>query len=201
MSNARSYHVHEKSEIAPLEEIMKLLAFDLETTGLIPHLDQILQIGAVVFDHEDVMTPVEKLPHFVTDVRHDRYHGSAFALQMNHEILMRTATNRNTPTKSGALTMLSRFIANHFPRDEYKRGPHPVGFNVAAFDVAFVKAAGYDLFSHRPVELGSLLSKDGLPVTSKDAVKKYFNKAVAHDALEDARDAVRLYRVWKECLV
>lgn len=175
---------------------MKLLAFDLETTGLNPYGDQILQIGAVVFDHEDVTTPVEDLPCFVTDVRHDRYQGDAFALQMNHEILLRLAKGCGVPIGS-ALFNLEAFVHEHFPRDDYKHGPHPVGFNVAAFDVAFIKAKGRDLFHHRPVELGSLLSLDGIPTTSNALVRKYLNKDVAHDALQDARDAVELYRYWR----
>jgi oligoribonuclease (3'-5' exoribonuclease) len=186
---------------------MKLLAFDLETTGLNPRTDQILQIGAVAFDHEDVTTPVEELPHFVTDVRHDRYEGDAYALQMNAAILKRISDGgRAVPSLRQAIgnyysggrdrTTLIDFIQEQFPGDDYKRGPHPVGFNVAAFDVAFVKAAGYDLFHYRPIDLGSLLSTDGLPVSSTNALN-IIGREVTHDALEDARDAVRLYRYWK----
>ena len=170
---------------------MKLLAFDLETTGLDPQRDQILQIGAVVFDHEDDTTPIEELPSFSTYVFHERYEGDAFALQMNAAILRRLAHDGGSPLL-GALHALTAFIADHF---DGRRGPNPVGFNVAAFDVAFVKAAGFDLFNHRPIELGSLLSRDGLPVTSTQA-NALLNRPVQHDALEDARDAVRLHRHW-----
>lgn len=176
---------------------MKLIAFDLETTGLDPQRDQILQIGAVVFDHEDVTTPIERLPSFVTDVRHDRYEGNAFALQMNAWLLKRIATAKpKPPDLIAAMYRLQEFIRdNHRTEIDFKL--NPVGFNVAAFDVAFVKAAGFDyLFHHRPIELGSLLSKDGLPVTSTAACK-LINREVQHDALEDARDAVRLYRYWR----
>lgn len=174
---------------------MRLCAFDLETTGLSPQRDQILQIAAIAFDPTDLVTPVEDLPYFSTDVRHDRYEGDAFALQMNAWLLKRIAKAEvPPPDRDTALNELECWIRMI---DWGKRGmPHPVGFNVAAFDVAFVKAAGFDLFDHRPVELGTLMSADGVPVTSTRAVRTYLHKDVAHDALADARDAVRLHRAW-----
>jgi oligoribonuclease (3'-5' exoribonuclease) len=80
-----------------------------------------------------------------------------------------------------------------------KRGPHPVGFNVAAFDVAFIKAAGGftdSFFHYRPVELGSLLSPNGFPITSNRAVRDILGRDIKHDALQDARDVVELHRHW-----
>ena len=186
---------------------MRLAALDLETTGLNPQTDQILQIAVVAFDPDDPTIPVHELPYFYTDVRYARYEGDAYALQMNATILKRIADGgRDVPSLRQAIgdycsggrirTTLIDFIQEQFPGDDYKRGPHPVGFNVAAFDVAFVKAAGYDLFHYRPIDLGSLLSADGLPVSSTNALN-IIGREVTHDALEDARDAVRLYRYWK----
>ena len=75
-----------------------------------------------------------------------------------------------------------------------------------AFDLAFWAAEKRRhlltpnlVFSHRPIELGSLLAgSDGLPTSSKHAVKSILDKPVSHDALEDARDARRLYLHWYE---
>ena len=175
---------------------MRLAALDLETTGLNPQTDQILQIAVVAFDPDDPTVPVNELPYFYTDVRHARYEGDAYALQMNAWLLKRIAARgEEVPTVLDALFKLKSWMQTI----EWgsKSSPHPVGFNVAAFDVAFIKANGFgDLFHYRPVELGSLLSTHGFPTTSNRAVRDILRRDVKHDALQDARDAVELHRHW-----
>lgn len=175
----------------------RLIAFDLETTGLNPLEDQILQLGAVVFDTDGYSA------EFSTLCKQHRYEGDAFALQMNAKLLYRLATEKH-PWVSEALANFEVWA------EEQGRGTRmlPVGFNVAAFDLMFWAAekrrhlpTPNAVFSHRPIELGSLLAgKDGLPTSSKHAVQTILDKPVAHDALEDARDAKRLYLHWYENL-
>lgn len=223
----------------------KLVALDLETTGNDPKKDQILQIAAVVFDSKDLDTPVEKLPHFSTFIKRDRYVGNAYALHMNAWIFDRIAKGEGVDSHT-AMKNFSDFL------DENEVSlASPVGFNVMSFDVAFLKNeklsrlvesfpkepdtlqnwqhfGGYtggtitygsgttainkfinpnmnrfkttwekgQFFGARAIELGTLFAdKDG-PASSSAISKKYLNRGMTHDALTDAQDAVRLWRVW-----
>jgi oligoribonuclease (3'-5' exoribonuclease) len=175
----------------------KFVAFDLETTGLDPQRDQILQIGAVAYGGDG--DPIE----FEALVRHERYEGDAFALQMNAAILRRLAGGSGVRAIDAACHFVS------FVREHCAPRPHPVGFNVGSFDVAFLtrmfrefKNFGSvfgqvgDLLHHRALELGSFLSESGgVPVSSSEALREEWGDGavVTHDALQDARDAAYLH--------
>lgn len=173
----------------------RLIAFDLETTGLNPLEDQILQLGAVVFDTDGYAA------EFSTLCKQDRYEGDAYALQMNAKILYRLATEKHPHIRDALINF-------ELWAEEQCKGERlsPVGFNVAAFDLLFWAtekrrhlSTPNAIFSHRPIELGSLLAgSDGLPTSSNHAVKSILDKPVSHDALEDVRDARRLYLHWYE---
>ena len=173
-----------------------IAAIDLETTGLDPRRDQILQIGCVLFDPErDADAPVGDLPNYSTLVRHERYQGDAYALQMNAAILLRLADRKaeGVRTLTEALDGLRLFLSEHAPGGR----PTPLGFNVCAFDVAFLKNVGCDVFHHRPLELGSMFADERGPSNSWDLTASHLGREVTHDALQDARDAVELYRHWR----
>ena len=145
---------------------MKLVALDLETTGLEPHEHQILRVGMVCFDSntgESIGTE-----EFV--VRHSTYWGDPYALSMNHEILRRLSD----PATGEGVSEMGGCISEALHQWGFAKRPIAVGFNVAPFDIAFLKAAGVDVFSHRAIELGSLLmnmfAKDE-PVTSNQAAE------------------------------
>jgi oligoribonuclease (3'-5' exoribonuclease) len=173
---------------------MRLVAFDIETTGLDPQKDQILQMAAVVFDPVNQIS----LGEFDTLVCHSRYEGDAFALQMNAGILKRLAKGEGH-SPSYAYHRLHSFLTDHQALKS-----HAVGFNVGKFDLAFLRRIhiGPDTFHHRTIELGSLLSQDGLPVSSKEATVNCLGREVTHDALQDCRDAAELYSLWykERCL-
>lgn len=178
---------------------MKLCAFDLETTGLDPYRAQILQIAAVAFDSDDLTTPVEELPSFNTYVEHRVYEGDAYALAMNSHTLYRIADGAGI-SEDRALADLANFLWREANDDWPGRSrPTPVGFNVAAFDVAFLKARGRDYFHYRPIELGSLLATpEGLSNTNTELTHAILGREVTHCALQDARDAVSIYRHYRE---
>ena len=168
-------------------------AFDLETTGLNPRIDQVLQIGCVLTDPNDRTTPVEDLPTFTTLVYHRRYHGDAGALAMNSRLLKKI-DERPPPNWKMAVCSLDKFIYDHCGARTDK--PHPMGFNVGSFDVQFFPEFPR-LFHRRSIELGTMFcDANGIPSKSSDIVPRFLDKDVAHDALEDAQDAVRLYRLW-----
>jgi len=170
---------------------MRLVALDLETTGLDPQKDQILQIGMLCFES----ITGEVIGEFETLVSHARYEGDAYALQMNHKLLKRLAAGEGANIASARSLMAYQLRVWGFDIGDRKSKPVAVGFNVAPFDLAFLKASRIDLFSHRAVELGTLLMhvfKDCQPVTS-NAYMEARGLEVTHTALEDCRMARDAY--------
>jgi len=174
---------------------MRIVAFDLETTGVDPQKDQILEIGAVCFE----TNTGETLGEFETLVSHERYIGSAYALQMNQALLKRLARGQGVSERR-AIQGLNDALFDWGFSLEHKAVP--VGFNVGSFDIAFYnkscKATGeLSRFSHGAIELGSLLmgsTKSTTRVGSAQGVKMLGEgRTVAHTALQDARDAKDLY--------
>jgi hypothetical protein len=158
-------------------------AIDLETTGLNPHRDQILEIGAALFTMDGVFATFETL------VKHDRYEGDPFALQMNAALLKELADGGGV-AQCTAIVDLQMWLTAHGAVK-----PYPVGFNVGPFDLQFLSAANAGgLFHHRAIELGTVFRDlDGVPRTSNSVVKEYLGGDVAHRALQDALDAAELY--------
>lgn len=199
----------------------KFVALDLETTGTNPQKDQILQIAAVVFDSQDLDTPIEKLPSFNVLVRHEEYHGSAYALQMNAGILKKLANGE------GAVPYDARRSLCGFLDETKVEQATLIGFNVMSFDLPFLKnfnpsrparryyTASNDFedawnapsrfetnrvmgqfFKHRGVDSGSLFANADVPQDSKTLMAELLHKEVSHDALEDCWDTIRLWRIW-----
>ena len=70
---------------------MKYVSIDLETTGLDPENNDIIEFGAVIDDLRD-MKPVEELPRFHAYIVKDEYKGQPYALSMHPTIFRRIAT-------------------------------------------------------------------------------------------------------------
>lgn len=64
---------------------MKYVSIDIETTGLDREQDQIIEFGAIL---EDTLNPLpfKDTPKFHAIVKHDRYSGGAFAINLNQRI-------------------------------------------------------------------------------------------------------------------
>lgn len=166
---------------------MRLVAFDLETTGLNPATNHVLQIGAVVFESETGAV-VDTFEELVTP---PGYGDSPYALAMNQALLYEIAAAKSPPNFETVQASFADFL--------YKNGcnkAHAVGFNVGSFDLQF----GFkNLFHHRTIELGSLLMgkfESDIPVTSAQW-HKHQGKEVAHTALADCLEAVEAYRFYK----
>ena len=175
------------------------LAIDIETTGLDPEQDQVLEIGAVL----DYDMGILDCPSFEMPVKHDRVSGSPYAMVMNSELLARIS-------KGEGMTLAH--IGEEF--DKWLRGwlpqhPSPVtllGKNVGTFDWQFLKRLpGFpvDLISHRFLDVGSLYStRTGMKSQSSlaaDLAEQIGIPGEPHEALYDARVSLALARKkWSE---
>jgi oligoribonuclease (3'-5' exoribonuclease) len=170
---------------------MRYLSLDVETTGLDPQQDQLLQVAMVVED-SDVDMPVEELSSINLLVLHPRYVGNAYALGLNGSILRRISGQEPTDLQKIAIAdlpaMLLQFINLNFPGQRVT----VAGKNAAGFDIPFMPFSVRERFRHRVIDPGSVFvdwSKDMLP-----SLGDLTQDTVAHDALEDARDVIRVLR-------
>lgn len=65
---------------------MKYVSIDLETTGLDTENCQVLTIGAVIEDTNNIK-PMDELPSFHAAILHRRIDGEPFAINMNRDII------------------------------------------------------------------------------------------------------------------
>jgi hypothetical protein len=65
---------------------MRYVSVDIETTGLDPVNDQILSIGAVIEDTNNIL-PIEDLPQIHIVIMHERINGSLFAINMHKNLI------------------------------------------------------------------------------------------------------------------
>lgn len=190
------------------------LSIDLETTGLDVTRDQILQVGAVAYGGEGKIAELDVL------VKHERYEGQAYALQMNAGLLRRLAGGE------GVILWKALDLLHEFVLDNCAERPFPVGFNVGKFDRVLLerdwnlsKSIVYDFPLHRRVlELGTLYARPAhgfRPASSAEVCQNVLDlDEMPHDALQDARINAALHakkliddgrdgwpeRVWRHCL-
>ena len=67
---------------------MKYISIDIETTGLDPENCQVLSIGAVIEDTENIM-PLEDLPTFHGVILSNRIEGEPYAINMNKDLIQK----------------------------------------------------------------------------------------------------------------
>lgn len=114
---------------------MKLMYLDIETTGLDPDQDQILEIGCVLDDLSNPKRPLNLLPTFHAYLKHERYSGNAIALAMNAEILKKCNQEGDNP-KYIAKSMLY-WLEKHEVFNNIE-SLTVAGKNVGAFDYQFL---------------------------------------------------------------
>lgn len=200
---------------------MKYVSIDIETTGLDPDQDQVLQVALVLEDiQQAAYVKVEDLPTFACLVWHPRYIGDAYALGLNGDILKAIAScDNNDPDgaeirgrrlpvypahseypREGGLTweeQACKWLNEQLGNDGKKL--NAAGKNAAGFDLQFLKGPLKERFRHRVLDPGSMFwsrSLDTECLPSLADLKKRYNLGddVAHDAIDDARDVVRVIR-------
>lgn len=200
---------------------MKYFSIDTETTGLDANKCQLLEL-AVVYDNGDLNTPPEDLPYFHAVFSWDIVVGNPYAVGMNAELLQkgRKGARQYKIEVADDMDQMFKFhnkrfplpnkIANACEEDFLKwlcevKEVEPKGIkrstfagkNVAAFDFNFVPwIRKYAI--HRTMDPAMLYTKwtDDRPAgLAKCKERAGLGDSVAHTALEDALDVVRLIRL------
>lgn len=186
--------------------MMRFLSIDLETTGLDPRYDEIIQFGCVL-DEIGNSVPVSELPSFAAYIDRKRWNGQAFALQMNHEHLRRIAMKTpgyNYLEADQLGSMFRDWLLNQGFQHE-KDGRIKVmcaGKNFGTFDMRFLCCHnGFTDFINmhqRVIDPATLFfdpSKDEtLPNLATCLQRSGLPSIITHDAVDDARQVVSLLR-------
>lgn len=194
---------------------MRYVSLDLETSGSDPLRHQVLELAAVVEDtRRTATTPLTELPSFRRALRHPELTGTAGALALNARLLAELSDKTNADasdicTPAEVLSQLRAFLlANGFRADVKDRVSFTIaGKNVGVFDIPFLRQlpgwgtiiraepavldpASFYLNWHKDSRLPSMLicqARSGVP-----------EPHVAHEALADALEVVRLLRPFYE---
>ncbi len=194
---------------------MRYVSLDLETSGSDPRRHQVLELAAVVEDtRRTAATPLAELPSFRRALRHPEICGTAGALALNARLLEELSDKSNLAAPDicrpdEVLPQLREFLlANGFKPDKKDRVSFTIaGKNIGVFDIPFlrelpgwgtlVKAepavldpAAFYLNWHKDSRLPSMLI---CQARAGDA-----EPHVAHQALADALEVVRLLRPFYE---
>lgn len=132
---------------------MRFVAFDVETTGLSSHRNQVIEIGAVIADTLNLTIPTEKLPTFHCYVKHDEMAWHIVALKMNWD-LMKIILFDNPPNLYGPAEAMQKFREFLAANDLGNMKLTFAGKNFAGFDKLFLEnmAANAPRLHHRALD-------------------------------------------------
>jgi len=189
---------------------MKYVSIDLETTGLDPENNNIVEFGAVLDDLKE-QKPLEELPRFHAYICMDEYRGQPYALSMHPDIFRRIAKkeegyNYLYPNTLGKAFL--KFLTLNGYDLEVKQGREVQrtvinvgGKNFGPFDLQFLKHQTNFLSSvkirSRILDPGILCLEPtdevipGLPLCLK---RIGIEKEVAHTTIEDSLDVIKVIR-------
>lgn len=187
-------------------------SIDIETTGISPDSDQILEIGIVV---EEVGSnkPLSELYRFKSIVMHPRYEGSAYAIMLNERIWKMLA-NRKEYEEHGVqfndfydIPKAIKTWLDNIPDElkEYDNGRYKLvcaGKNVGTFDYQFLKRLPnwnkYFIPTVRFIDPAMLYLDwkidNSLPSLSDCKKRANLDELVTHDSIEDAWDVIQVMR-------
>ena len=171
---------------------MIFYSLDIETTGLNPETDQILEIAILEVDSIDFS--ILRTLHMY--VRHDRIEGSPYAIKMNSDIINKIYNNsdeENTYYSENVGSKILQFL-------KYNKVTF-AGKNVSTFDIPFLKKYCPRLeYHHRSIDPTILFFDPQVDVTlpdlSKCKVRAGLSPNVSHTAIDDAKDIVDLLKFY-----
>ncbi len=196
---------------------MKYVSIDIETTGLDPEICQVLQVGAVIEDTNNVL-PLDQLPRFNCIVEHQSYTGSSYALWLNSNILKKLGDMESLkkderldyrkahnilPAGTVAASFSMWLIAQGFEQSETGGvSINVAGKNFASFDKNFlIKLPNWasKIQMRQRVMDPAILFMDwqadsSLPNLNTCIKRANLTGEVSHDAVDDAIDVVRVIR-------
>ena len=196
---------------------MKYVSIDIETTGLDPENCQVLQIGAVIEDTQNVL-PLDKLPKFECIVEHSEYKGSPYALWLNSNLLKTLGelenikkdvrldyrrANNIIPVGTVASAFSMWLMANGFEaKDSGSITINAAGKNFATFDKNFLVKLPHwtsKIQMRQRIIDPAIMFVDwkedfSLPNLNTCIERARLTGEVTHDALKDAIDVVRVIR-------
>jgi hypothetical protein len=179
---------------------MKYVSIDIETTGLEPETDQILEFAAV-YDHTEWWheRPVEALSSMSVVIRHDRIEGHPYALAMNARLIATNAHERDKCVAPGDLWGEFHHWLEPLGGITYPGKINVTGKNVAMFDLPFIRKIQQFPFHRRVLDPAmyfvDLDQDDVLPDMKTCLQRAGLPDQVSHEALDDAQQACRLIRV------
>jgi oligoribonuclease len=190
---------------------MKYISIDIETTGLDPVENDILEIGAYLEDTNQQL-PREKLPSFHCYVWKETYRGNAYALAMNAHIIGKIVQLKKDKDPSllkpeEVAPAFKRFLhanRNQWSVETFVNGIGPfnlAGKNIAGFDLPFLNQLPEwngikfhrRIFDPAPLYFDPI-SDDVLPDLTTCKKRAGLSEYVAHIALDDAWDVISLIR-------
>lgn len=197
---------------------MKYVSIDIETTGLDLETCQVLSIGAVIEDTNDIR-PLDELPTFHGVVLAKQLSGQPYALNMNKELIesmvywqtagddekfdLERMTGMQFYENDKIVKAFKDFLVeNGFDEDGEKIHITAAGKNFATFDLKFLERLPrwkqYIRVRQRILDPSVLYTnwKEDESLPSLGTCKRRANlpEEVAHDAVEDAKDVILLLR-------
>lgn len=192
---------------------MKYISIDIETTGLDPKKDQVLEIAAVFEDTEaEVLLPVESLLYKRRIIKHERIEGNPFALSMHQDLLKEIGERTlrdidfNSPDQvrsriSYAADDISSWVYElaKVKTDGSREQIVLAGKNIEAFDLKFLPESFKKKFHRRVLDAGNIALGSDHSLWWREVIpslRDLINRDVSHTALEDARDVIRVIRTY-----
>lgn len=182
---------------------MKFVAIDIETTGLSPQHNSVIEFGAVFADLYNTFKPLV----FHRYVLPDKMRWDLYCLSLHRDLIIEIANRRgeDDPTVLPSL----HFVGLEFRQWLIKTCDWPMktitkpekitaaGKNFGSFDFQFLKEAESfnDIFRHRSLDPTLLYVKDGdeFPPELKECKKRAgLGDSVDHRSVADAFDIVHL---------
>ena len=186
---------------------MKYISIDIETTGLEKRNAQIIEVGAV-FDDLANQQPLDKLPTFHAYLLpyNNQMYGEPYALSMHPKIIRRIAIQEEGFTYIEEDELPEKFAGwvEGLVEDGFLHTTKftAAGKNFAAFDRQWLEDiegwTDHVKCHHRSLDVGNmfvdLANDDTMPSLDECLKRAGIEKEVAHTAVEDALDVVRLLR-------
>ena len=188
---------------------MKLLSIDIETTGLDPQKNQILEFGAVAVDTSCGNAPY--VDEFRAVFIHQELTGNPIALTMNAELIseinqvLRTKNfDHDEHNSDNPKSIFARNTAEF--QTYFDQWLGSIGFterltlagkNLASFDLKFLEAAGIKIkYRHRMIDPAILYvdwsTDETLPDLQQCLDRAGIEKSVEHTSIADAMDVAEL---------